>query len=457
MLLCYIIYKKKLYYRAKAVYFLEAVMKKGKAITLLSLISLILVAAIVATFASFSVGIKDYNSILGAVNLDYDMTGGASYTYTLSRENKNNVEDIDEVVDVISSRLDSLGYHNYDIETIKDVEKGVEDYDIKVTSGSSQNLEEDMKAVFAYGTVEMYLGTSANPTTRVLEDKEIISSADYLGETKYNDTISYPVEIKFSDDAYDLIMASLGVGDCYVELKLGEEVLLSGSSKLSEDYFSGKTLPITAPSEAIAKREVLQLSTGGLDYQYEIKSAETIDAVFGDNTALYSVITVSAVALIVIIAFAIMFKGFGLVSAYSLLAFLLGEVGLLVGIPNIKLSMAGVAGIIVATILATDGLILTFNRIKEEFSSGKTVKAAVNAGYRRAFRPILNAHVVSLIVSLLLFALLGNAVRGFAITLSIGTIISFIATALISRLMTIVFIPLIKKPEVFFNFKREEN
>ncbi|MBQ0099644.1 MAG: hypothetical protein KBS91_03765 [Firmicutes bacterium] len=431
-------------------------MKKGKAITLLSLISLILVALIVATFVRFSVGIKNYNSILGAVKLDYDMSGGVSYTYTLSRENKNTVKDIDDVVGVISSRLDKLGYNNYNIETIKDTDIVVEDCDIKVSAYNSNDIDEDMKVVFAYGVVQMKLGSSQNPSDVVLKDKKIISSAKYTGALTNGNSTVYPVSITFTNEAYDLIKKTFDDGSCYVELKLGDETLLSGSEELKETYFDRKSLTIYPQTEAVARREALQLSTGGLDYQYEQKSVEEITAVFGENSALYSLIVICALAVVVIVAFSIMFKGFGVVSTYSLIAFLFGMCGLLVAIPNIKVSLASVCGIIFALILSVDGLILTFNRIKEEFKSGKTVKAAVKTGYRRAFRPVLNIHVVSLIISLLIFALVGGVIKGFAITASIGIIISFISTALLSRLMSIILIPLTKNPEAFFNFKRTE-
>ena len=335
-------------------------MKKGKAITLLSLISFILVALLIATFIRFSVGVKDYNSILGAVKLDYDLQGGTSYTLTLDRTNKNNVENVDAVIDILSSRLDKLGYNNYSIKTTKISDDDVTDYDISITTISKDTLSSDIDAVIAFGSVEMYLGSSANPTDTVLKDSVIISNATFDGELKNVEDVYYPVTITFSSEAYNLIMDTIDAGDCYVTLKLDGQTLLDGSSALSKDYFNKKNITLYPKDETSARRESLQL-LGGLDYKYKSISAEEVPATYGENAPLISLIVVASLIVAVIVAFAIMFKGFGLISGISLLAFILGEVGLLVAVPNVTVSLTGVVGIIIATLIAVDGLILAIS------------------------------------------------------------------------------------------------
>lgn len=433
-------------------------MKKGKAITVLSLIGILLVALLLATFLRFSVGIKDYNSFLGTVKLDFDMTGGTRYTYSLDAD--ENVDNIDEVVDTINSRMQKLGYETYILETSKDTDETVKDYDIKVTVLPSVNVENDIATVFEYGELELYVGKEANPTDRVLSGEKVIVDAYHNDIIKDGANTYYPVSIKFTDKAYSEIKKVMddNNGSCYIALKLDGKAIegFDGSNSVNSTSIVNKQLTIYPYNEATANSYVLRLSSGGLNYKYNQSNVETIDAVFGSNSDVYAIIIVVAIIVIVSAVFSYLFKGFGLVSFISLLAFILGEVALLVAIPNVTVSFNGVIGIILSLILAIDGLILTINRVKEEFNSGKTVKAAINTGYRRAFRPILNTHIVTLILSLLAFAILGGAVKSFAITVSVGIVLSFIATALLSRLLVIAFIPLLAKPEVFFNFQKTE-
>jgi hypothetical protein len=85
-------------------------MSKGKSITLLSIVSVLVAIMLVMTFIRFPIGIHNYNSVLGAIELDYDVDGGTAYTLKLSKDNIKDVEDIDEVVKTIDYRLGELGY-----------------------------------------------------------------------------------------------------------------------------------------------------------------------------------------------------------------------------------------------------------------------------------------------------------------------------------------------------------
>ena len=73
-------------------------MKKGRSITLLSLICLVMAFLVVMTFIRFPVGVKNYNGVLGAIEKDYDIAGGTAYNLTLARDNTEEVEDINEVI-----------------------------------------------------------------------------------------------------------------------------------------------------------------------------------------------------------------------------------------------------------------------------------------------------------------------------------------------------------------------
>jgi len=97
---------------------------------------------------------------------------------------------------------------------------------------------------------------------------------------------------------------------------------------------------------------------------------------------------------------------------------------------NATLTMPGIAGIILAIGMAVDSNVLMFERIREELRAGKTVSAAVDSGYKKAFWTIFDSHVTALITALVLFQFGTGPIKGFAVTLSLGVSINLF-TALI--------------------------
>lgn len=437
---------------------LEAEMKKGKAITLLSIVCVILAFVLVMTFASFPVGVKDYNSVLGAIELDYDIAGGSAYTLTLARDNSEDVTDVNEVLKTLRSRLDDLGYRTYSVTALKPIKDGVEDYDIRICTVTTDSVDTDISAIASYGVVELYAGQSENPTDKILENEKIIENASYVGEGTDS---TYQVLITFTQTAYDEIIkgidsASSSSASYYLTIKLGDTELLKGSSAISKDYFSGRSLVVTSSSEVSAKQLAMQMRTGGLAYKYDVSDRSDVTPVLGENTKKLLVITVSALFVLISVAFVLRFKGYGIIAILSLLTFILAETAMLIAVPGIRLSLAGVLGIMFSMILASDGLFIIAKRISEEGAHGKTAKASVKTGFARSLFPILNSNVVAGIVALALFALVGGTFKCFAITFGIGVVISFICSILISRMFTSLILPLVGNPEKFLNIRKTE-
>ena len=441
-------------------------MKKGKAITLLSLICLIMAFLVVMTFVRFPVGVKNYNGVLGAIELDYDMAGGTAYNLTLAKDNVEEVEDIDEVIETLSYRLEALGYQTFSVKALKDTDEAVEDYDIRIELRAETNdygeqdtttLAADMAVVAAYGELSFYGGTEADPADEILTDGQVIKEAKYGGVVSgTDDTTYYQVNITFTDYAYDEIMAQINAGTFYLKIMLGETTLMSGSDALSASYFVNKSLGLYVSSESGAKQAALQINSGGLPYRYEVSDPMTVSAPYGEYTALVSLIAVLSVAVLFIIAFFVLYKGYGFISGLTVILSLLALTLMLIAVPGVKLSLGGVLGIILATVLTADGLMITAKRISEEYSSGKMVKTAVNNGFRRSVMPVLGIAIVSGLVALLLFLFASGTLKGFAVTFGIGVIVSFISDMLFARMFAALILPIAGYKENFLKLKRAE-
>jgi preprotein translocase subunit SecD len=99
------------------------------------------------------------------------------------------------------------------------------------------------------------------------------------------------------------------------------------------------------------------------------------------------------------------------------------------------LTLPGIAGIILTIGMAVDANVIIFERIREELTLGRTPRAAIDAGYNRATLTILDANVTTLIAAVVLFQFGTGAVKGFAVTLSLGVIASLFTSLILSRLI----------------------
>lgn len=440
-------------------------MKKGRSITLLSLICLVTAFLAVMTFISFPVGVKNYNGVLGAIEKDYDIAGGTAYNLTLARDNTEEVEDINEVISILEYRLTALGYQAFSVKAVKDPDEAVIDYDIRIEARGETNdygeedvtsLSSDIAVAAAYGELQFYGGSEADPTDEILTDGQVIDSAEYAGVVSDGDTTYYQVNITFTDYAYDEIMSSINAGTFYFRITLGDTELMSGSEALSASYFSGRSLGLFVDSEAGARQAALQISSGGLPYRYEVSDPMSVTAPYGENTALWCLVAVLAVAAAFIVAFFVCYRGYGFIAGLTLILSLLLQALMLIAVPGIKLSLGGVVGIIFATVLTADGLIITAKRIQEEYSGGKMVKTAVKTGFRRSIMPVIGGTVACGIIALALFLFVNGTLKGFAITFGIGAVISFISNMLFARMFAALILPIAGYGDKFLNLKRAE-
>ena len=431
-------------------------MNKGKSITLLSIISVIVAFVLVMTFIRFPVGIKNYNSLLGAIELDYDLGGGTAYTLTLAQDNEDEVTNIDDVVDTLSYRLDALGYGVYIVKAVKSMDEGVEDYQIRIETKTTDTLAADMAVVTAFGELKFFGGTEENPTTEILQDVNVVKSAKYKGEVT---TGSHEIDIEFTKEAFNELKKNIDAGTYYLKITLGEneagEENVLFTDEITMDYFQKRVMPLYSQSEAAARQMALQMSSGGLAYKYDLSNAETISSPFGEDIALKCAVAVITLAVILMAVMIIVYKGFGVITALASLLFILAEGWLLIGVPGIVLNLGGVVGVMSAIVLNAIGMVILAKRVKEEFvNSEKTAKAALSKAFKEAFIPTINVNVIALIFALLLFAFTNGVIKGFAITFGIGAIVATISTLVFTRMYNALIMPLAKDKEKFIGFKR---
>lgn len=172
-----------------------------------------------------------------------------------------------------------------------------------------------------------------------------------------------------------------------------------------------------------------QLSFGALPITFELQSEEQISATLGSEQ-LQKGLLAGLIGLILVVGYSLwQYRGLAIVTVTSLsVAAILtfGVIALLSWIQGYRLSLPGVAGLIIAIGITADSFIVYFERIRDEVREGRTLSAAVEYGWERARRTILASDAVNLLAATVLYFLAVGGVRGFAFTLGLTTVIDLI-------------------------------
>ncbi len=137
---------------------------------------------------------------------------------------------------------------------------------------------------------------------------------------------------------------------------------------------------------------------------------------------------------IVLVFIILYYRGSGIIAVFALTLNLFLLFAILAGF-HATLTLPGIAGIVLTIGIAVDANVLIFERIREELRAGKTVRAAIESGYSRAFVTIVDANVTTLISAVVLYQFGTGPIKGFAVTLSAGILANMFTAVLVTRLI----------------------
>src|ERR671913_533435 len=194
---------------------------------------------------------------------------------------------------------------------------------------------------------------------------------------------------------------------------------------------SNDSLPEGLPEDEAKQLETV-LNTGALPVNMQVISETTVGPTLGLKS-LKSGLLASLVGFgLVLLLLLVIYRALGVVADLALLIYAFLLWGLIVIIP-ITVTLPGIAGIVLSIGVAADANVVIFERIKEEIRRGKTPRSAIQAGYDKGFKAILDGNVTTLITAGILFALSSGSVRGFAVLLAIGVVLSMFTAIVITR------------------------
>ncbi|CVK19593.1 protein translocase subunit SecD [Sporomusa sphaeroides] len=241
------------------------------------------------------------------------------------------------------------------------------------------------------------------------------------------------VAIEFTDEGTrkfaDLTARSVGK---HIAILLDKQILTN--PVVQEAIPNGKAVITGNRSMEEAERLAILLRSGALPVKVDVLETRTVGPTLGEDSKAKSV-EAFVIGIAAIVIFMLLFyRVSGFVANVALVLYvmlLLASLKML----NATLTLPGIAGIILSMGMAVDANVLIFERFKEEYRNGKTLRAAIDAGFTRAFSTILDSNITTLIVAAVLFFLGTGPIKGFAVTLGLGIVLSMFTAITATRFM----------------------
>ena len=248
-----------------------------------------------------------------------------------------------------------------------------------------------------------------------------------------NQQNQYVVNLEFSDEGAkkfaDLTTKNVGRR---IAILLDGEVLTNPNVR--EPITGGRAEITGQESQEEAHRIAMLLRSGALPVKVNIIETRTVGPTLGqdskDKSEFAFVIGISAVLVFMILFYRLS----GLIADLSLMAYVILLLFLLKML-DATLTLPGVAGIILSIGMAVDANVLIFEHFKEEFRLGKTLRLSMEAGFKRAFTTIFDSNITTIIAALVLFFFGTGTIKGFAITLGLGVVLSMLTAITLTQYM----------------------
>lgn len=282
---------------------------------------------------------------------------------------------------------------------------------------------------------------------------EVIESVTKTGELQFRDP-SNNVLLTGSKDIKDAVASLDQYSKPIVSLEMTEE----GAKKFAEatEKFLGQQISIYMDDQMItnptvqsvirdgkaqitgsktmdeATRQANIIKSGALPVTLKTVAIKTVGASLGAN-ALPKSLLAGAVGIGLAFLFMIAFYRVpGLMANFALSLFVYLNL-LILALIGATITLSGIAGFLLSVGMALDANMLIFERIKEELKAGKSVKSSIDAGFHRALTSILDSNITTIIAGLILYYLGSGSVRGFALTLIIGVLVSMFTAITVTR------------------------
>ncbi len=393
------------------------------------------IAILIVVFAGFYISYPKTESFLGhpvALREGLDLQGGVQLKYELDLSktpDADKVQAIESTRRVIERRVNSTGVAEPVIQPSK--------------VGNTQAVIVELPGLTDVNEAVNLIGKTAQLDFRELDPTSTETETKWLptaltgkqlskATVDFDPTTNAPqIKLQFNSDGQKLFgeLTSRNVGKP-VAIFLDEQIL--SAPTVQEAITSGEAV-INGQFTIVEVRQITNLlNAGALDVPIKLVEQRTVGATLGEESVKKSLVAGVAGLGLVMVFMIINYQLSGLIAVLALFGYTAITFALFKYIP-VTLTLAGIAGFILSIGMAVDANILIFERMREELRGGRDLKTALEESFRRAWPSVRDSNVATLITCGILFFNTTGLVRGFALTLAIGVLVSLFSSITTSR------------------------
>lgn len=395
------------------------------------IIALILILTVVFSYSSIKgLDLKAFklNSMSEKMDLGLDLAGGVDVV--LEAQTKEDGETLKKKMEqaktIIRERIDSLGVSepNITIEGTKRIRAEI------------AGVEDTQQAIEMIGKTALL--EFKNPEGKVIVTGKNIKESNVSYQQGKNNLNQAPVvTLEFDKEGAEKFKAETGrLASLPADQDKSIAIVLDGSliskPSVNTEISDGRAI-IEGNFTIESATELSNLINGGA-LPLELKEVQS--SVIGPTLGLEALdksILAGVIGLIVIaILMLVLYRLFGLVADLCLVIYILLTLNIL-SLIGVKLTLPGIAALILSVGMAVDANIVIFERIREEVALGKTIRTAVEAGYKRAITAVIDSNITTLIAGAVLYFFGTGSIKGFGVTLIIGILVSMFTAVVISK------------------------
>ncbi|MBP3736708.1 MAG: protein translocase subunit SecD, partial [Lachnospiraceae bacterium] len=398
------------------------------------------------------------------IKLGLDLAGGVSVTYKVAGEQNPTEEDMEDTREKLQMRAESFSteaqVYREGSDRISVEIPGETDADAVLANlGSPGSLyfirQNDNNGNPNYsqtvitnpdGTAEVGMNITRTIQEMVMDGSVILNGSDVANAAGAYQTDQVTgnnapvVELTFTDEGSKKFAAATTYAASHGNETIGiyYDNRIISYPRVNEAITGGRAVITGMGSITEAQTLASMIRIGGLKVELEELRSNVVGAQLGQN-AIGSSLKAGAVGIALIVIFMIaVYLLQGVAASIALLIYTAVMILVLSGF-QITLTLPGIAGILLSIGMAVDANVIIFARIREELRAGVNVKAAMKKGYSKALSSIIDGNVTTLIAAAVLAVLGSGSIRGFAITLAIGIVLSMLTALFVTRLIMNVF------------------
>ncbi len=392
-----------------------------------------------SAFFGLSIGGLDVQPLKEGITLGLDLVGGSEITYeAIVPEGMTDEElanGMETAQTMLRQRLNTLGY----------TEANVYLYGSNRIVLEIPNVEDPEEAVQMLGTTAIIEFRDCDGNV-ILDGKQIESASAAYGPVDDTGVYQYFVQLNLTEDGVELFREGTKAAasqkreeDRYVAIVMDEDII---SAPLVNAEYATTGINTATPIISLgsdANAEYAQylasiISAGRLPFELHESKLQAVGASLGERSLETAIIAGIIGVLLVMIYMVVVYRLPGIVADLALLLYIAMFLFVMTAI-RINLTLPGIAGIILTIGMAVDANVVIYERIREELSFGKTLRSAVDLGFKRAFAAIVDSNITTIIAAVVLLWQGTGTILGFAKTLLIGVILSMICMLIVPRMI----------------------